>query len=254
MRTIEQKEKEHYDFFYETKKERDVYFPSMTCRRFQVRQAFKLLDIEKKDLTILDVGCGIGAKSIYLNGFYKKYVGIDLSEGMIKVAREFCKNIKNAHFMVSNVKEMKSLNIPPPDVVLIDGALHHMTELNIVFDQIRSIVKPGTLLIAIEPQSANKAIQLLRYLRMKIDKSYSKNQIFFSEMQLRDILMENKLREAKFFYTGFITPVFAQVPLRPEIIFRPTASLAIKLEKILYKILKGPFKKLSWNIVAIARF
>ena len=254
MQTIEQKEKEHYNFFYEKKKERDVYFPSMTCRRFQIRQAFRLLDTKKTDLTILDVGCGIGAKSIYLNGFYKKYIGIDLSEGMIKVAREFCKKIKNADFLVSNAKEMKSLNIPPPDIVLIDGALHHMTELNVVFNQIRSIVKPGTILIAIEPQSANKVIQLLRYLRMKIDKSYSKNQIFFSERDLREILKENKLREAKFFYTGFITPVFAQVPLRPEIVFRPIASLAIKIEKILHKFLKGPFKKLSWNIIAIARF
>jgi len=89
---------------------------------------------------------------------------------------------------------------------------------------------------------------------MKIDKSYSSNQIFFSESQLEDILNESGMKNIQFSYSGFITPIIAQVVMKPSFIFIPISFIFLFFERVLEKILVGPLKKLSWNIVVYAKF
>ena len=96
----------------------------------------------------------------------------------------------------------------------MDGALHHMTEISKILYSKKKIDK-GTIFIAREPQNANKLFQVARKIRMKIDKSYSSNQIFFSEQQLKDILNKSGMKNIKFCYSGFITPIIAQVIMKP---------------------------------------
>ena len=52
----------------------------------------------KKKIIILDVGCGIGANAHYLKDKYSKYIGVDISSEMIRVARKFCKDLNNVSF------------------------------------------------------------------------------------------------------------------------------------------------------------
>ena len=97
----------------------------------------------------------------------------------------------------------------------MDGALHHMTEISKIFSILKRKIDKGTIFIAREPQNANKLFQVARKIRMKIDKSYSSNQIFFSEQQLKDILNKSGMKNIKFCYSGFITPIIAQVIMKP---------------------------------------
>ena len=129
-----------------------------------------------------------------------------------------------------------------------------MTEINKILNLLKSKINKGTIFIAREPQNANKLFQLARKIRMKVDKSYSSNQIFFSELQLFNILKCSGMKDIKFKYNGFITPILAQVVLKPFFIFIPISLISLLIERALEKVLVGPFKKLSWNIVVYAKF
>ncbi len=246
-------EKLHYNKFADHKTRRDAYLPSKLCRRDIIRSVFNKFPLKKK-IVILDVGCGIGANAHYLKDKYSKYIGVDISSEMIRVARKFCKDLNNVNFHVSNIKNFKIPNNVKIDLVLMDGALHHMTEINKILNFLKSKINKGTIFIAREPQNANKLFQLARKIRMKVDKSYSSNQIFFSELQLFNILKCSGMKDIKFKYNGFITPILAQVVLKPFFIFIPISLISLLIERALEKVLVGPFKKLSWNIVVYAKF
>lgn len=60
----------------------------------------KLLEVSGKDKTVLDVGCADGRFTLFVAPKFKKVVAIDLSEGMLKAARELQKEkgVENVSF------------------------------------------------------------------------------------------------------------------------------------------------------------
>ena len=202
---------------------------------------------------IVDIACGVGAPARYLKGYYTDYIGIDYSEEMVKAAGIFNKGIKNARFVCSNIKDI-DLPYIKADIIMAIGAFHHMTELDQVFNSLKSIAKPGANLIAIEPQKANPLVQMMRWLRGKIDKSYSADQYYFSRTELHKILNDNGMCNIETEYQGYLTPPLAQVILNPQFIFYPLALLFVAIDKCLDRWFPGFLKFLSWNIVIRAKF
>ena len=98
----ENSEKLHYNNFADHKTLRDTYLPSKLCRRDIIRNAFNKNFLTKK-YVILDIGCGIGANAVYLKDKYSKYIGVDISSEMIRIAKLFCKNLKNVEFHTANI-------------------------------------------------------------------------------------------------------------------------------------------------------
>ena len=140
------------------------------------------------------------------------------------------------------------------NLVLMDGALHHMTEIKEVFIYLKKIINKDTVFLAREPQNGNVFFQLLRKIRMKIDNSYSNNQVFFSETQLLNIMEKCEMKEITFKYQGLLSPPFSQVIIRPYFLTFPIVKSFLFLENIIEKITIGPLKKLSWNIIIYAKF
>src|SRR5262245_20590611 len=167
---------------------------------------------------IVDVGCGIAASAIYLNGHFDRYVGIDFSRRMIEIGRIFTATVPNVELIHANIKDA-SLPCQIADVIYIDGALHHMKNLAEVMLSLQQLAKPGAWFIAREPQSANPLIQLLRKLRMRLDPSYSRQQTFFSRREIVALLEAGGLESVEARYQGFLTPPMAQVALHPQAIF-----------------------------------
>jgi len=60
-----------------------------------------------KEENVLDLYCGTGAISIYISGFVKNILGVELSEESIQMARENAEinNASNCEFISSDVKE-----------------------------------------------------------------------------------------------------------------------------------------------------
>lgn len=237
--------------------EKDIVKSSSCPRKYQLM--FLVEPVLKKLLhidTIVEIACGLGASSKYLAGNYRNYVGIDYSERLIEKARLFSKDNKRVKFIAANVKNIPADQIQAHcgDVILAVGALHHMTELDLVMKSLQGLAKPGAYFLAIEPSCGNPIVQAMRWIRGRVDASYSKEQKFFSKKELRQLLEASKLRDVEIVYQGFFTPPFAQIILHPQIISVPLSKLAVLLDKTLDKILPNSLKFLSWNIAIRARF
>ena len=67
---------------------------------FSQKLANKILEIIPNKDSLLDLGCGTGNFLALLENDFKRCVGIDISNGMIEIAKQKC---KNAELMIGNV-------------------------------------------------------------------------------------------------------------------------------------------------------
>lgn len=233
---------------------KDVVQSSALARRSQLLAAMEPVLARVPDLgTLVDVGCGVGAPALYLHGRYQRYIGIDQSPEMIEAAHIFNREQGGAEFKAANVKTAV-LPANTADVILSVGALHHMTGLDEVMARLVEIAKPGAHFVVIEPQNGNPLIQFMRWLRGKVDKGYSTDQIFFSEEELVALFRRHGVSDLVVAFQGFTTPPFAQVILNPQALFVPLSRLAIRLDGWLHHRLRRPLQKLSFNIVLTGTF
>lgn len=145
--------------------------------------------------TVLDIGCGNARNMI---PFKDKFdlTGIDKSEGMIKIAKEFSKknNIK-AEFHVSDAKAL------PLDDNSIDNAIsiavyHHFSpeEIKDVLKELRRILKPdGEAFITFWNRLQKKFIlkrsdQKISWTRRKDDKTYYRYYHLYTPWKIRKII------------------------------------------------------------------
>jgi SAM-dependent methyltransferase len=203
--------------------------------------------------TLVDVGCGVGGPAKYLAGNYERYIGIDHSEELIAAAKTFNLGNPRAEFVVASVKS-QDLPRNVADVILADGALHHMSELAAVMASLARIAKPGALVVAIEPQDANPFLRGMRRLRGFLDPTYSREQICFSRDDLRDLFSSAGITDLSFAYQGFFSTPFAEVVMAPQALAVPCSRLAISLDLWLQKNWPAAMKRISFNIVVTGRF
>lgn len=254
MMNREQRDRALFDKIAPHYARKDTVLSSSLARRSQLLAALQpaLRQCPHFD-TVVDVGCGVGASARYLDGLYERYIGIDQSTELIKAAVAFNAGNHKAEFIAANIK---SAALPPhtADLVLSDGALHHMAGLDEVMACLVSLARPGAFLVAREPQNGNPFIQLLRWLRSRIDASYSREQLFFAEGQLSALLQRHGLTILEIEFQGFCIPPFAQVVLPPQMVMTPLSRLAAWLDGWLHTHLPRPLKRLSFNIVVTAVF
>jgi hypothetical protein len=96
-----------------------------------------------------------------------------------------------------------------------------------------------------EPQKGNPLIQILRFIRKKLDRSYSEDQIFFSKNELKTIFQKNGFKIENIKYQGYFSTPFAQIIIKPSFIFNTISFIAIQIDKFIQRYLNNP---LSWNI------
>ncbi|ALB45651.1 class I SAM-dependent methyltransferase [Clostridium beijerinckii] len=150
-------------------------------------------ELSKED-TVLDIACGTGGFSLYAASLADKVCGVDISEGMILVAKEKAKekNINNIKFYCENVEDIKNIN-EKFSLVVSRSAFHHMKNYKEVFsDMVNHCKTEGKLCIqdiaAYDEEEINNYFEELEIL---IDKShyktYSKREFFqlFKEKNIK---------------------------------------------------------------------
>jgi len=233
---------------------KDSIKSSSLARRYQILYAVEpILKKLGPDISIIDIACGVGAPAKYLLGLYEDYTGIDHSSAMIAAAVKFNAGNSGARFITGNIKTA-ALPERSADLILAIGALHHMTELDKVMEILKRLAKPGAYFVAVEPYRGNPLVQLLRWVRTIIDRSYSNDQRYFSRQEIRELLSEHDMAEIAICHQGFLSPPFAQVILKPQWLAVPLARLAVALDKSCDKFCPKMLKRLSWNIVIRCRF
>ena len=233
---------------------KDTVKSSSLARRYLLEEALAPLLTDAQDLgTVLDVGCGVGAPALHLRGRYRRYIGVDQSAELIAAARRFNAGNADATFIVGNAKEVDLVG-RRVDLVLVLGALHHMTEPDRVIDRLVALAAPGARLVMVEPSSANPAVQALRLIRGLLDPAYSREQHFFARRELQHLVAHHGLAEVEVAYLGYLTPPFAQVVVPFDRLATRLSRLAVRLDATLHRRLPGPLRFLAWDLVVRARF
>ena len=243
-----------YDEIAEKYMRKDVVQSSAMARKSQLLAAMQPV-LEKRENvgTIVDVGCGIGAPGVFLNGRYAHYIGLDQSPEMIATGKQFNRGLEGVTLLADNVKA-SSVADETADLILCVGALHHMIGLDDVMQSMGRMAKSGADFVVIEPQNGNPLIQLMRWVRTKIDAGYSEEQIFFSEKELVDLFQRHGMTNIDIAYHGFLATPFAQVIINPQAVSVPLSRFAIKMDSWLNQNLRGSLRKLSFNIVLTGTF
>ncbi|MEA1964832.1 MAG: methyltransferase domain-containing protein [Candidatus Aerophobetes bacterium] len=94
--------------------------------------------------TILDLGSGTGYLSIEIakRATSLKVYGVDLSKGMVKIARHHAKGVENAQFEFGNVADLP-FEDDSIDFIVSTGSLHHWRKSVKVFDECYRVLKSG---------------------------------------------------------------------------------------------------------------
>jgi SAM-dependent methyltransferase len=219
------------------------------ARKLRLVQSLK--GIQQPIKKILEVGCGAGFSVDYLKGKFVNYTGIDYSENLIKYAINHNNN-KGVKFECLNVNDFDTEF--KFDVVLMIGVLHHMPEPEKVIKSLSKVLTPDGIIVVNEPQAGNPLIGSLRKIRKKIDDNYSTDQVEFTEDEIHS-MFEKCDYEVKTFAQGFLSTPLAESRILPGFIGIPLAWIALIVDPLLEKLLSIlSIKKLTWNIVAHARW
>ena len=199
---------------------------------------------------LLEVGCGGGFSARYLDGLYETYTGVDYSEELVGYARQYNAG-PGREFLSANIKDFETSR--RFDVVLMVGVLHHMEDPAGILVQLRQLLTPAGIVVVNEPQRGNPGISALRWIRKRVDSSYSPDQVEFSEDELRE-LFERSGYDVETYPQGLLSTPFAETQPFPPVVSLMLSRFATRLDPTLERILQtSPARRLAWNAVVVGR-
>jgi ubiquinone/menaquinone biosynthesis C-methylase UbiE len=98
----------------------------------------------------LDFGCGVGRLSRPLAERFRECVGLDISEGMLKLARELNDDRQNCRFVVNAAPDLKQFDSGSFDFVYSALVLQHMPSAEMVeayVGEFLRVLRPGGLAV-----------------------------------------------------------------------------------------------------------
>lgn len=116
----------------------------------------------KKSLTIVEMGCGTGEYTLHIaKAFPKsKVIGLDISDGILDIARMKCRKYKNVKF-VNKSAYKTGYNNESVDVVCGFYFLHHV-DLKTVAKETERILKPAGVAFFYEPNILNPVVYMIK--------------------------------------------------------------------------------------------
>jgi len=182
-----------------------------------------------REASILDFGCGNGDFAVYFSSKVRNIVGYDISDEVLKIAREKCKGLSNVYF----VNDLNKIRMKF-DIVLSITVLQHIlddTELKDSLCKIYSLCNKGALFIALE------SVKSVGHL----SPSVSDYLIFREVKYYEDLLRRIGFRVIAI--KNFYNPYFLKTP-----------SYTIYLRKVrIYKLFYKIFAKLGMNLTVFNR-
>ncbi len=144
-----------------------AFFDQLMRLKVVERLVRQYADFNIKSASMLDFGCGSGDFIVYFSDKVKNIVGYDISDEILKVARERCKNLSNVSFE-NDLSKVKGKF----DIVLSITVLQHILDDDELKESLRKIgdlCNKGTIFLVLESvKSDNSAnMQILDYLAFR---------------------------------------------------------------------------------------
>jgi ubiquinone/menaquinone biosynthesis C-methylase UbiE len=105
---------------------------------------------------VLDLGCGNGLHLLTLGPEVARGIGIDISPGMIELARARLRSSRrkaNVTFEVDNAEEPKEIADESVDLAICIGAFEHMLDKRTVLASIYRVLKFGGRFFCLAPNA-----------------------------------------------------------------------------------------------------
>ncbi len=217
------------------------YLDSMKQKRFanhylEVPAVTKLFG-NVKNKKVLDCGCASGTHSKILVKKGAIVTGLDVSEEMIKAAKEKC-HPPNAKFVVGDIQKL-----PFPknsfDLVFYGLSVHYVKDLNSVFTEAyRVLKKNGRIILSTNNPTMNNHKKLF----YKNKKYYIYEDYFYEGLIEWNMIPEMKIKTYGRTFSGLINPIInAGFKITKVVEPKPIKS-GKKLDKLEYeKTMKIPY-------------
>lgn len=103
----------------------------------------KIGDLNGQEI-LLDVGCGPGTSSLFFSPYFKKIIGLDISNSMIQEAinQATQQGITNIQWMCAPAETVNLQQIGSIDLIIFANSFHWMDQ-ELVMDRFKDIVKKG---------------------------------------------------------------------------------------------------------------
>jgi trans-aconitate methyltransferase len=138
---IDRAKQETIDTYNNSAQELAEYFRGIGTRANYIDQVFELAG-DPNDARVVEIGCGDGRDAKVLAQRTKYYLGFDISEELIKLARE---HVPDANFEVADATEFEFPD--GTDIVLAFASLLHLNqgEISDVFKRAYNAMNPNGL-------------------------------------------------------------------------------------------------------------
>jgi 2-polyprenyl-3-methyl-5-hydroxy-6-metoxy-1,4-benzoquinol methylase len=140
-------------------------YRSQHRRRFAMEYRYRLMgDLRGK--RVLDAGCGDGINSVIFAALGAETTGIDISPGAIEVANKRAEldGVADRTTFVCAPLETADVEEHAFDVVWVDAFLHHvLPDLETVLTKLRRWIKPGGMILMMEPVNFSPWLRRLRF-------------------------------------------------------------------------------------------
>jgi 2-polyprenyl-3-methyl-5-hydroxy-6-metoxy-1,4-benzoquinol methylase len=143
--------------------------------QYEVVKLGKLLQIDPS-CTVLDMACGIGRWADFFSGKVKRYLGIDFSEELIRLARSRTVD-PSISFQVGSVTEIDALLDSEQQFnrVLLVGILMYLNDDDVAstMAQLEHHCEPGTLICIREPIGTSYRLTLKDFYSSELEDTYN---------------------------------------------------------------------------------
>lgn len=189
----------------------------------------------------LDYACGAGFMTVKAaQAGASLAIGLDISDVSVKKATRTAaqEGVTENTLFIQGDCERTELPDNCVDTILCSGMLHHL-DLSYALPELRRILKPGGVILAVEALDYNPIIKLYRLLTPALRTDWEKHHI----LSLADVKFARRFFNVRNITYWHLVSLFA-TPLRNTSLFPAAMAVADAIDQVILKIM--PVSLLAW--------
>ena len=192
------------EYFEGSKKRRMVPKEST----YIANQIDKLVDVSglKKDQDILEIGCGMGRYTIPLLERGYRVTGLDISGGLLRKLEDHNVNDRPIELYCEDILDLPKKTDKKFDVVVGFFTLHHMHDLQAVFESCKDLLKDDGRIVFLEPNPFNPLYYIQIALTPRQKWSMEKGLIRLTKRRMFENLENSRFVNQRLLRFGFCPP------------------------------------------------